>query len=192
MTNGGFGYVGHVVQLKLADDSFTLRIDGGSSLDPPGVTTDRTRLERSRDRSTISYGVGGGIEGLTFLYHASTDSFTRRKLQFGEVNTVLDQDGSHFLLAGAALYDSAFTKLAQLEGSTDWAALSDDASTVYRVVNRSLHTLQVAPAGIVDRQDVGDTVTNPYHALYVGRIALTSAGDRAVVITDHGLSILPI
>jgi hypothetical protein len=50
----------------------------------------------------------------------------------------------------------------------------------------------VAPAGIVDRQDVGDTVTNPYHALFVGRIALTPAGDRAVVITDHGVAILPV
>jgi YVTN family beta-propeller protein len=191
LIHDGSGYGGHVLQLKLADDSLMVRIDAGSSGEPPGGTTTLTRIERSRDRSTLSHSLGGGSQTQVFLYHAATDSFTKRNL-LAHINTALDAHGSRLLLNGRFLFDSSFTKLLQLEEPTDWGALSDDGATIYRVVNRSLQTVQVSPAGIVDRQDVGDTVTNPHHPLYVGRIALAPAGDRAVVITDHGVSILPL
>jgi YVTN family beta-propeller protein len=170
-----------VLQLTLATDALTTRINDG-------VLSDTTFVEPSGDRSRVVFLEGNVSVGTAYVYYAESDQITSRLLGQRLVHPVMNDDGTMILVDGFARYDADLNLLGDLPPGGKGGAFSADGQVIYRTNGSTLDFIDAATLETLESRDIGNSVEQ----LFSGAVTVTPDGNRVVVITDFGLSIIDL
>lgn len=193
-TEDGSGFGARVMQLDLANDTLTRRMDVSAH----GSVTQQTVLARSADRSTATLLLGDISDGPLQRYDADTDSFVASRNLGTYITTVaVAGNGSRALIDGNYDLDASLATHGTITGTELGEALDATGATGYRTATTtdSVEVLDMTRDLVTRTISMPDTIPHTGAVSVptsgVGHMALTPAGSTLVVITDHGLSILP-
>ena len=93
-TFNGSGFGGRVMELDLGTGESTHRTDAG----PYGLTTQRTYVRASGDRSTITFAMLRVYAGTLLVYRTATNTFTQRSISPSVSDAAMDSTGSTFFV----------------------------------------------------------------------------------------------
>jgi len=188
-TFAGSGFGGRMMILDIATDTVTLKSDFYFN----GTTTEATVLRASRDRSIVAAVAGDISSGPVFIYQASTNLFLpEHDLNTFIANVAVNHDGSLVLVDGSYVLDQNLNRLGTIPNIARGAAFAALGPLAYRASQGNVETVDTSRFMVTGAKPLPDTMTNVSGTSKVGRIAVTSNGTRAAVITDHGLSLVAL
>ncbi len=189
-TFAGSGFGGRLLSLDLASEAIVQ--ETGFYIN--GTTTEATQLKASADHSVIGIVAGDISSAPVFVYQTSTAAFSPEHDLNGFVSRVaVSADGTRVLVDGTFVLDDSLNLLGTIPGATTvWAAFGPSAGVAYRTAADHIDVLDTGTFLVTGSIPVtADTLAGAAGS-NVGNLAASSDGRWLAVISDHGLSLVPV
>jgi YVTN family beta-propeller protein len=190
-TFSGSGFGGRMMTFDLASEVVTQAPGFYSN----GTTTEATMLTSSADHSTIGVVAGDISSAPVFVYTTATGNFSPEHDLNGFVSEVaVSPDGSLLLVDGSYVLDDKLNLLGTIPGAaTAWATFGASSAIAYRSATDHVDVLDTATFLVSGSIPVtADTMTGVGFGSTVGNLAASSDGRFLAIVTDNGLTMVPV
>ncbi len=190
-TFAGSGFGGRMMTFDLASEVVTQ----AQGFFINGTTTEATILSSSADHSTIGVVAGDISSAPVFVYTTATGNFSPEHDLNGFVSEVaVSPDGSLLLVDGSYVFDTKLNLLGTIPGAaTAWATFGTSSAVAYRAATDHVDVLDTTTFLIIGSIPVtADTMTGAGFGSTVGNLAASSDGRFLAIVTDNGLTMVPV
>jgi YVTN family beta-propeller protein len=189
-TFDGSGYGAHVMRLDLATEKVVVE----PSFSDGGPTTEATVLRANVDHSVIGAVAGDVSSAPVFVYTAAENKFKPEHDLQGFVNRAAVSPDGKMLVDGSYVLDADLNLLGTIkDASSPWAAFSATSDLAYRTSSNAVQILDtkrfVVTSSIALSASTTDTATQ-FNG--IGNLAVSADGRWLAMITDHGLTLVPL